>query len=82
MEVSTPNTEGKLHHALSTWCISFSSVFGVDTSINPKNITIMIPYHFILMLLKTNFDFDDSVDNDVAIDAAKCALQGMILPGS
>ena len=37
MEVSSPKTERKLR----AWC-SFPSVFGVDTSINPKNIT-MIP---------------------------------------
>ena len=41
MEVSTPKTEGKLHHARS-----FPSVFGEYTSINPQNIT-MFPYHFI-----------------------------------
>ena len=59
----------------SACCISFSSVFGVDTSINPKNIT-MIPYHFISALLNANFDFDVSVANDVAFDVAKCALPG------
>ena len=36
MDVSTPKTEGKLHHARNACCISFPSVFGVDTSINPK----------------------------------------------
>ena len=41
MEVSTPKTEGQLHHARSV-----PSVFGEDTSINPKNITTF-PYHFI-----------------------------------
>ena len=41
MEVSTPKTEGKLHHARS-----FPSVFGEDTSINQPNITTF-PYHFI-----------------------------------
>ena len=50
MEVSTPKTEGKLlHHAQS-----FPSVFGVDTSINQKNIS-MIPEMkgIIYHLLKT-----------------------------
>ena len=35
----------------------FPSIFGVDTSINPKNIA-MITYHFILGLLNDDFDFD------------------------
>ena len=78
MELSTPKTEGKLHHALRAWCISFPSVFGVDTSISPKNITT-IPYHFISTLLNANFDFDVSVANDVAIDVAKCALPGKVM---
>ena len=26
----------------STWCISSSSIFGVDTSVNPKSITILL----------------------------------------
>ena len=30
----------------SAWCIRFSSIFGVKTSINPKNIS-MVPYRFI-----------------------------------
>ena len=77
MEVSTPKTEGKLHHAQSSWCTSFPYVFGVDTSINPKNITT-IPYHFISTLLNANFDFDVSVANDVA----KCALPGKVMQGS
>ena len=81
MELSTPKTEGKLHHARSAWCISFPSVFGVDTSINPKNITT-IPYHFISTLLYANFDFDVSVANDVAIDVAKCALPGKVMQWS
>ena len=59
-----------MHHALR-----------VDTSINPKNIT-MIPYHFILTLLNANFDFDVSVANDVAIDVAKCALPGTVMQWS
>ena len=78
MEVSTPKTEGKLHHARSACCISFPSVFGVNTSINPKNITT-IPYHFISTLLNANFDVDVSVANDVAIDVAKCALPGKVM---
>ena len=78
MEVSTPKTEGKLHHARSACCISFPSDFGVDTSINSKNIT-RIPYHFISTLLNANFDFDVSVANDVAIDVAKCALPGKVM---
>ena len=81
MEVSTPKTEGKLHHARSAWCISFPFVFGVGTSINPKNITT-IPYHFISTLLNAYFDFDISVTNDVAIDVAKCALPGEVMQGS
>ena len=81
MELSTPKTEGKLHHARSAWCISFPSVFGVDTSISPKNITT-IPYHFISTLLNANFDFDVSVANDVAIDVAKCALPGKVMQWS
>ena len=80
MEVSTPKTEGKLQ---SAWCISFPFVFGVDTSINQKNITT-IPYHFISTLLNADFDFDVSVTNDVAIDVAtcKCALLGKVMQGS
>ena len=81
MEVSTPKAEGKLHHARSACCISFPSVFGVDTSINPKNITT-IPYHFISTLLNANFDFDVSVANDVAIDVAMCALPGKVMQWS
>ena len=81
MELSTPKTEGKLHHALSAWCISFPSVFGVDTSISPKNITA-IPYNFISTHLNANFDFDVSVANDVAIDVAKCALPGKVMQWS
>ena len=76
MELSTPKTEGKLHHARA-WCISFPSVFGVDTSISPKNITT-IPYHFISTLLNANFDVDVSVANDVA----KCALPGKVMQWS
>ena len=79
MEVSTPKMEGKLHHALRISV--FSSVFGVDTSINPKNITT-IPYHFILTLLNTSFDFGVSVANDVAIGVAKCARPGKVMKGS
>ena len=78
MEVSTPKAEGKLHNARSAWCIRFPSVFGVDTSINPKNITI-IPYHFISALLNANFDFDIGVVNDVAIDVVKCTLPGKVI---
>ena len=63
------------------WCISFPSVFGVDTSINPENITT-IPYHFISTLLNANFDSDVTVANDVAIDVAKCALPGKVMQGS
>ena len=81
MQVSTPKTEGKLHHARSAWCISFLSVFGVDTCINPKNITT-IPYHFISTLLNVNFDFDVTVANDVAIDVAKCSLPGKLMQWS
>ena len=81
MELSTPKTEGKLHHARSAWCISFPSVFGVDNSISPKNITT-IPYHFISTLLNANFDFDVNVANDVAIDVAKCALPGKVMQWS
>ena len=72
MEVSTKKMEGKLHHARSAWCITFTSV---GTSINPKNI-IMIPYHFILTPLNADFDFVFTIAYDVAIDIAKCALQG------
>ena len=78
MQVITPKTEGKLHHARSAWCISFPSVFGVDTCINPKNITT-IPYHFISTLLNVNFEFDVTVANDVAIDVAKCILPGKVM---
>ena len=81
MELSTPKTEGKLHHARSAWFISFPSVFGVDTSISPKNITT-IPYHLISTLLNANFDFYVSVANDVAIDVAKCALPGKVMQWS
>ena len=64
----------------SAWCISFPSVFGVDTSINSKNITT-IPYHFISTLLNANFDFDISVTNEVAIDVTNCALPGRVMQG-
>ena len=74
-------TEGKLHHAPSAWCISFPSVFGVDTCINPKNITT-IPYHFIYTLLNVNFDFSVIVANDVAIDVAKRSLPGKVVQWS
>ena len=47
----------------------------------PKNITT-IPYHFISTLLNANFDFDVSVANEVAIDVAKCALQGKVMQWS
>ena len=57
----------------------FSPVFGVDTSISPKNITTN-PYHFISTLLNANFDFN--VANDVAIDVAKCALPGKVMQWS
>ena len=67
--------EGKLHHAQSARFISFSSVFGVDTSINLKNIT-MISYHFTSTIVNTNFDFVISVANDIAINVAKCTLPG------
>ena len=62
----------------TAWCISFPSVFGVDTCINPKNITT-IPYHFISTLLNVNFDFDVTVANDVAIDIAKCSFPGKLM---
>ena len=78
MELSTPKTEGKLHHARSACCISFPSVSGVDNSINTRNITT-IPYYFISTLLNDNFDFDVSVTNDVAIDVAKRALPGKVM---
>ena len=77
MEVSTPKTEGKLHHAQSACYISFPSVFGVDTSINPKSITT-IRYNLISTLLTANFDFDVNVANDVA----KCALPGKMMQWS
>ena len=50
----------------------------MDTSINPKNITI-IPYHFISVVLNANFDFDVSAANDVAIDVAKCTVPGKVM---
>ena len=52
--------------------------FGVDTSINQRNITT-IPYHFILTILKVNFDLNVSVANDVAFDVAKCTLPGKVM---
>ena len=55
----------------------FLSIFGVDTSINPNNIT-MITY-FISALLNDNFDLDVSVAIDVTIDVAKCALLGKVM---
>ena len=60
-----------------TRMMQFPFVFGVDTSINRKNITI-IPYHFISTLLNANFDFDVTVANDVA----KCALSGKVMKES
>ena len=74
MEVSTQKTERKLHHVRSAWCISFPSVFGLNTSINPKNITT-IPYHFNSTLLNANFDFNVSIANDVA----KYTLPGKVM---
>ena len=50
----------------------FPPYFGVDTSINPKNITV-IPYHFISALLNANFNVS------VAIDVAKPALLGKMM---
>ena len=80
MELSTPKKERKLHHARSALCISFPSVFFfcVDNSIIPK---ILQRFVIILFrrLLNTNFDFDVSVANDVAIDVAKCALPGKVM---
>ena len=35
----------------------FSFIFGVDISINPKNISV-IPYHFVSILLTVHIDFD------------------------
>ena len=61
--------------------ISFPSIFGVDTSIIPKNITT-IPYHFISILLNATFGFEISIANGVAIDVAKCALLGKVMQGS
>ena len=61
--------------------MQLSSVFGVDTSINPKYIT-MNPYHFISTLLNANSDFDVSVANDLAIDVAKWALTRKVMQGS
>ena len=55
--------------------MQFPSSFGVDTSINPKNIT-MIPYHFISALLNANFDVN------VAIGVAQWALPGKVMQGS
>ena len=81
MEVSTPKTEGKLHHARRSACISFPTVFDVDISINPKNIS-MITYHFISTILNANYDFDVSIANDVAIDVAKSALPGKVMQRS
>ena len=78
IEVSTPKSEGKLYNVRNACCISFASIFGVDTFINPKNITT-IPYNFISTLLNAKFDFDVSVANDVAIDVAKCALPGKVM---
>ena len=65
----------------SARCISFPSVFGVDTSINQKIISL-IPYHLILMLLIVQINFDVSVANDVAINFAKWALSGKVMQGS
>ena len=59
----------------------FSLRFGVDTCINPKNITT-ITYHFIWTLLNVNFDFDVTVANDVAIDVTKCSLPGKVMQWS
>ena len=47
----------------------------------PTDIT-RIPYHFISALLYANFEFYISVTNEVAIYAAKCALQGKVMQGS
>ena len=52
MEVSTPKTEGKT--ASCAQCIGFPSIFGIDTSISPKNITTII-YHFISTLLNADY---------------------------
>ena len=42
----------------------------MDTSINPKDIPLILNFFFIMTLLNVNCDFDVSVSNDVA----KCAL--------
>ena len=68
VHVSTPHRKGKLHLTIPT----------LYTPINPKNIST-IPYHFNLTLLNANFDFDDSVANDLAIDVAKCELPDEVM---
>ena len=74
MEVPTPKTEGKLHHAL----YKFSLRFWRGYLHQPQNIT-MIPYiTFYLGSLNANFDFDVSVANDVA----KYALPGKVMQWS
>ena len=78
MEVSTPKTEGKPHHAQSSWCINFTFVFGWIPPSTQKNITT-IPHHFISTLLIANFNFDVSVTNDVSIDVAKYALPDKVM---
>ena len=68
-EVSTPKTEGTLHHTRSSSCISFPCTFVVNTPINSK-------IYKMSTLFNTNFDFDVRVANDIAIDVAKCPLPG------
>ena len=77
MVVSTPKMEGNLHHMQSAWCVSFPSVFGVDTSINLKDVAT-IPYHFISAFLNANFTFDVSITDEVA----KWTLPGKVIQGS
>ena len=61
--------------------MQFSLRFWCGYLHQPKNITT-IPYHFISTLLNSNFDFDVSVANDVAIDVAKCALPSKVMQWS
>ena len=65
MELSTPETDGKLHKFSLPICSGYLY--------QPQNITT-ITYHFILTLLNTYIDLDVSVANDVIIDVANATV--------
>ena len=79
MEAPTPKHGGKT--ASSSMMHKISLRFWCRYLHQPKIITAY-PYHFISTLLKTNFSFDVSIANDIAIDVAMYALPGKVRQGS